>query len=138
MLPHTTQSQNSYTAPEGSLLDSIVFPTLPTFLFEPSLAGFLSLVVTVLLPLGAALLMKQRWSAFQKGLVLLALATAKAFFEAWLGATTSGETFDLWRVLYADVINFGIAVAAYFGLFRDTAVQQAAIHSGVKDKPAVS
>lgn len=119
-------------------MDSIVFPTLPTYLFEPSLAGLLSLVVTVLLPLGAALLMKARWSAFQKGLVLLAMATAKAFFEAWLGAETSGEAFDLWRVLYADVINFGIAVAAYFGLFRDTAVQQAAIHSGVTDRPPVT
>lgn len=117
-------------------MDSIVFPALPTYLFEPSLAGFLSLIVTILLPLAAALLMKSRWSAFQKGLVLLFLATAKAFVEAWLGATSAGESFDLWRVLYADVINFGIAVAAYFGLYRDTAVQQAAINSGVKDRVA--
>jgi hypothetical protein len=116
-------------------MDSIVFPTLPTYLFEPSLAGLLSLIVTVLLPLLAALLMKSSWSAFQKGIVLLAMATAKAFFEAWLGAVNTGESFDLWRVLYADVINFGIAVAAYFGLYRDTAVQRAAINSGVKDRP---
>ncbi len=115
-------------------MDSIVFPTLPTYLFEPSLAGLLSLIVTVLLPLLAALLMKSRWSAFQKGLVLLAMATAKTFFEAWLGSVNAGETFDLWRVLYADVINFGIAVAAYFGLYRDTKVQQAALRSGVKDR----
>jgi hypothetical protein len=104
-------------------MDSIVFPSLPTFLFEPSLAGLLSLIVTFLLPLLAALLMKSRWSAFQKGLVLLALATVKAFVEAWLGAVNANEPFDLWRVLYADVINFIIAVAAYVGLLRGTAVQ---------------
>ncbi|MEU4558498.1 hypothetical protein AB0F72_08910 [Actinoplanes sp. NPDC023936] len=118
-------------------MDSIVFPTLPTYLFEPSLAGLLSLVLTVLLPLAAGLLMKSSWSAFQKGLVLLFLATVKAFVEAWLGAVNSAETFDLWRVLYADVINFIIAVAAYVGLLKGTAVQQAAINSGVKDRRTV-
>jgi hypothetical protein len=115
-------------------MDSIVFPTLPTYLFEPSLAGLLSLILTVLLPLGAALLMKSRWSTFQKGLVLLLLASVKAFVEAWLGAVNSAEFFDLWRVLYACAINFGVAVAVHVGLFKGTAVQQAAIHSGVKDR----
>jgi predicted MFS family arabinose efflux permease len=116
-------------------MDSIVFPTLPTYLFEPSLAGALSLILTIILPLLAALLMKSRWSAFQKGVVLLLLATAKAFVEAWIGAVDSGEHFDLWRVLYADVINFGIAVGAYVGLLKGTAVQRSAIESGVKDRP---
>lgn len=78
---------------------SITFPDLPTYLFEPSLAGVLSLAVAILLPLLAALLMKSAWSAFRKGLVLLALATIKAFLEAWLGAANSGEHFDLWRTM---------------------------------------
>lgn len=111
-------------------MDSVVFPTLPTYLFSPSLAGVLSLALTIVLPLLAALLMRSRWSALQKGLVLLALATVKAFLEAWIGAADSGGHFDLWRVLYADVINFGIAVGAYVGLLKGTAVQQAAINSG--------
>lgn len=115
-------------------MDSVVFPTLPTYLFEPSLAGLLSLIVTVLLPLLAALLMKSRWSAFQKGLVLLLLATVKSFVEAWLGSVNAGETFDLWQVLYADAVNFGIAVITYYGLFKGTVVQQAALRSGVKDR----
>lgn len=115
-------------------MDSIVFPTLPTYLFEPSLAGILSLALTVILPLLAALLMRSSWSAFNKGLILLLFATVKAFLEAWIGAVNSGEHFDLWRVLYADVINFGIAVAAYVGLLRGTSVQQSAIQSGLKDR----
>ncbi len=119
-------------------MDSIVFPSLPTYLFEPSLAGVLSLALTILLPLLAALLMKSSWSAFRKGLVLLALATVKAFLEAWLGATNSGEHFDLWRTFYADVINFGIAVAAYFGLLKGTATQRAAISGGpVNDRRTI-
>jgi hypothetical protein len=117
-------------------MDSIIFPTLPTYLFEPSLAGLLSLLLTVVLPLLAALLMKSHWSAFQKGLVLLLLATVKAFVESWIGAVDSGENFDLARVLYADLVNFGIAVVAYLGLLKGTAVQQSALDSGVKDKPA--
>lgn len=112
-------------------MDSVVFPQLPTYLFEPSLAGVLSLAVTFLLPLMAALLMKSSWSTVAKGLVLLALATVKAFLEAWLGASNSGEHFDLWRVLYADVVNFGLAVIFYFGVLRNTATQRAAINGGL-------
>jgi hypothetical protein len=115
-------------------VDSIVFPTLPTYLFEPSLAGVLSLALTVLLPLGAALLMRSNWSAFRKGLVLLALAAVKTFLEAWVGAANSGEAFDFATTAYTVVINFGIAVAAYFGLLKGTDTQQAALRSGVKPK----
>lgn len=117
-------------------MDSVVFPQLPTYLFEPSLAGVLSLIVTFLLPLLAALLMKSSWSTVAKALVLLALATIKAFVEAWLGATTSHEHFDVVRTIYADLVNFGMAVVAYFGILRGTATQQAALQGGpVNDKP---
>lgn len=66
---------------------------------------------------------------------MLALAAVKAYLEAWLGAATSGETFNFVRAAYAVLVNFGIAVGAYFGLLQGTAVQQAAIRSGpVKDR----
>lgn len=116
-------------------MDSIVFPALPTYLFEPTLAGLLSLALTVILPLLAALLMKSRWSPFAKGLVLLGLAAVKAFLEAWVGATSSGETFLFVEALYATLVNFGIAVAAYVGLIKGTSLQQSALHSGVTDRP---
>jgi hypothetical protein len=116
-------------------MDSTVLPELPTYLFAPNLAGVLSLALTVLLPLAAALFMRQSWSAGPKGLVLLALAAAKAFLEAWLAATDAGVAFNAFDAGYAVVVNFGIAVGAYFGLLKNTRVQQSAISSGlVHDK----
>lgn len=116
-------------------MDSIVFPALPTYLFEPSLAGVLSLALTVILPLLAALLMKSRWSPFAKGLVLLGLAGVKAVLEAWVGATASGEGFNAVETVYATLVNFGIAVAAYVGLIKGTSLQRSALASGVTDVP---
>jgi hypothetical protein len=113
-------------------VDSIVFPALPTYLFAPTLAGVLSLAVTVLLPLLAAVLMRSTWSAFKKGLVLLAMSGIKAFLEAWIGA---GDHFDFGRCAYATLVNFGIAVVFYMGILKGTDIQQAAINSGVKPKP---
>lgn len=116
-------------------MDSIVLPDLPTYLFAPNLAGVLSLALTILLPLAAALFIRQSWSAGPKGLVLLALAALKAFLEAWLGATEAGVAFEVAEVGYAVVVNFGIAVGAYFGLLRNTRVQQYAINGGpVRDE----
>lgn len=117
-------------------MDSVVFPTLPTYLFESSLAGVLSLVLTVILPILAALLMRSSWSALQKGLMLLALASVKAFLEGWVGAVTSEESFNFLDALYAALVNFGIAVVAYVGLWKGTTVQQSAMNSGVTDRPS--
>jgi uncharacterized membrane protein len=116
-------------------MDSVVFPALPTYLFEPSLAGVLSLLLTVILPILAAVLMKSRWSALQKGLVLLAMAAVKAFLEAWIGKVESGEVFFWADTLYSVLINFGIAVVAYVGLWKGTSIQQSALASGVTDTP---
>ncbi len=118
-------------------MDSIVLPSLPTYLFEPSLAGLLSLILTIILPLLAALLMKSSWSAFKKGIVLLLLASIKAFVEAWIGHVESGEFFDLWRTLYAVLVNFGIAVTFYVGLLKNTDIQRSALASGVKDRRTI-
>lgn len=116
-------------------MDSIVFPTLPTYVGAPNLAGLLSLLVTVLLPIIAALFMRSDWSAFRKGLVLLVLAAVKAFAEAWLGAVVDHEAFNFVTTIYSTVIQFVLAVVAYVGLLKGTAVQQSAIASGpVRDR----
>lgn len=115
-------------------MDSIVFPALPTYLFEPSLAGVLSLALTFLLPLLAGFLMRSNWTAFKKGLVLLALAAVKAYLEAWIGAVESAEAFDFLRTAYALIINFGLAVAFHFGILRGSDIQRAALRSGVQPK----
>lgn len=116
-------------------MDSIVFPELPTYLFVPNLAGLLSLILNVVLPVVAALLMKQSWSTAVKGTVLLALSAVKAFVEAWIAANTAGQPFNLTGAVTSIAVVFGIAVLSYFGLLRNTSLQRAAITSGVKDNP---
>ncbi|GAA0494659.1 hypothetical protein Ade02nite_19950 [Paractinoplanes deccanensis] len=116
-------------------MDSIIFPELPTYVGEPTLAGLLSLAVTVLLPIVAALFMKSSWSAFRKGLVLLVLAALKAYAEAWLGAVNNDEAFNFTAAAYSTVVQFVLAVVAYVGLLRNTAPQRAALVGGpVKDR----
>lgn len=110
--------------------ESIILPELPTYLFAPNLAGVLSLLLTFGLPLAAALFMRTTWSAMAKGLVLLGLAAVKTFLEAWLAAADVGVAFNWPTALYAVVVNFLLAVGFYFGLLRNTAVQQVAITSG--------
>lgn len=112
-------------------MDSVVFPDLPTYLGEPSLAGFLSLALTIILPVLAALLMRSSWSAFRKGLILLALAAVKAYLEAWIGAVNSAEQFNFAETLYSTIVQWGIAVLAYVGLLKNTAVQRAALEGGI-------
>ena len=111
--------------------DSIIFPQLPTYLGEPSLAGLLSLLVTFILPLIAALFMRAGWSTTTKGLVLLAVAVVKAYLEAWLGATQNDVTFNFVAAAYSTLVTFAMAVVAYFGVLKNSSVQQAAIRGGV-------
>ncbi|MFI1194097.1 hypothetical protein ACH4T9_12680 [Micromonospora sp. NPDC020750] len=112
-------------------MDSVVLPELPTYLFAPNLAGVLSLALTFLLPLVAALFMRTSWSAFRKGLVLFAVAAVKTFLEAWLVASTANVGFNFGEAGYAVLVNFGLAVVFYVGLLKDTRAQQAAISGGV-------
>ncbi|WBB94166.1 hypothetical protein [Verrucosispora sp. WMMC514] len=117
-------------------MDPIILPVLPTYQFSPTLAGLLSLVLTIILPILAALLMRASWSAWRKGLVLLALATAKSYVEAWLLAVGDNVAFNHVTTLYGAGVTFGIAVAMYVGLLKGTPVQQAALRGGfVNDRP---
>lgn len=111
-------------------MDSIIFPELPTYVGEPTLGGLLSLAVTVLLPIIAALFMRSSWSAFWKGLVLFVLAAIKAYLEAWLGAVNNDEAFNFVAAAYSAVVQFVLAVVAYVGILKGTNVQRSAIESG--------
>lgn len=117
--------------------ESIVFPALPTYLFALSPAGWMSLAVTVVLPLLAGLLMKQSWGTGVKGLILLALTSGKTLLEAAIAANDAATAFNWATALWTVVINFVIAVAIHFGVWRGTAVQRAAITSGVKDRRVI-
>jgi uncharacterized membrane protein len=112
-------------------MDSVILPELPTYLFAPTLAGVLSLALTFLLPIIAALFMRTTWSAFRKGLVLLVVAAVKSFLEAWFVAVDANVGFNFGETAYAVLVNFGLAVVFYFGILRDTRMQQSAIQGGV-------
>lgn len=109
-------------------------PELPLYGFAPNAGGLLGLIITFVLPIIAALLMKRSWSAGKKGVVLLALTAAKSIVEAWLMAVNTGVDFDVIPTIYTVVVNFIIAVAVHFGLWRGTSVQQSALSSGVRDR----
>jgi hypothetical protein len=105
-------------------------PELPTYLFEPSLAGLISTVLTFILPLIAGLLMRANWSAGAKGTTLLAVAAVKVFLENVAANLADGVAFNPWVLLYGVVLNFLVAVAVHFGLLRGTSIQRAAMASG--------
>lgn len=109
---------------------NVVFPELPTYIGVPSLAGLLSLILTVALPVLAGLFMKTSWSALSKGLILFAFSAVKAFLEAWLVAENAHTGFDIGQAGWAATVQFALAVVAYFGLLRNTGVQRAAIQGG--------
>lgn len=111
-------------------------PVLPTYLFVPSVAGVLSLVLTVLLPILAALFMRASWPTPVKGTVLILVAAVKTFLEAWLIAVQTNVPFNGWGIAYTVIINFGIAVVAYFGILKDSSVQLGALTSGPVRDPA--
>ncbi len=110
---------------------NIIFPELPTYTGVPTLAGLLSLAVTFLLPVIAALFMRTTWSPFARGLVLLAVAAVKVFLEAFLVAADAGVDFNFVTAAYTVVVQFTMAVVVHFGLLRGTDLQQAALRGGV-------
>jgi hypothetical protein len=105
-----------------------VIPSLPTYLFTFSWSGVASLILTVILPLVAALLSKASWPGSVRGVVLLAVAAVKSVIEA----SIYSDNFQPGPTIYATVVNFTIAVVAYFGLLRGSGVQQAALTTLVK------
>jgi hypothetical protein len=111
-------------------------PNLPGYLFEPSLAGVLSTLLTFILPLVAALVMRQSWGTGAKGTTLLALAAVKVFLEAVIAFMNAGISFNPLVIFYGVALNFLVAVAIHFGLLRGTNIQQAAMRVG--DPNAVS
>lgn len=105
-------------------------PVLPTFLFDlTNVRGWVSLVLTVLLPVLIGLLTRPSTPGHVKGLGLLALAGVKGVLEALVAG---GADFNLTTVVVTTGVNFGIAVLMYFGLFRGSPVMVKAQNSGVK------
>lgn len=105
-------------------------PVLPTYLFDLTTAyGWISLVLTLVLPLVIGLLTRPTTPGHVKGLGLLALSAIKGVLEA---ALIGGAAFSLGTVATTALVNFLVAVALYFGLLRGSPPQVHAQNSLVK------
>ena len=58
-------------------------------------------------------------------------------WDARLAADAAGMAFNHVTTLYALALNFGIAVVSYFGILKNTTVQQAAMRSGISDRRVI-
>lgn len=101
-------------------------PDLPVYGFTADLGGLLGLALTVLLPIVVGLVTRTSTSAGLKATLLLGLAAVKTVLEAWLQAVNEAVAFDAVPLIYTTLINFGIAVAIHYGLWRPTGVTAAA------------
>lgn len=108
-------------------------PELPAYGFAPNLGGLLSVVILVLLPILVGLITRASTSAGLKGVLLLALAAVKVVIEAWLTAVNTSVDFEFVPVVVTVLINFVIAVAVHYGLWKPTGVSGAAQRTLVKD-----
>jgi hypothetical protein len=82
---------------------------------NPDVAYWITLAVTVLLPLVVALVTKAQSNPTLKAIVLLALSAITAFLSNLLAV--DGTT-DIGPLIRDTVVTFIVAVAAYFGLWR--------------------
>lgn len=100
---------------------------------QPSLLGVLAFILNFGLPLVVGLLSRPSWAPQLKGTLLLLVALVKTVLEAWVLALSSGAEFNFWSVLIATAVNFVIAVGAWFGLLKNTAIAEMAKNSLIKD-----
>lgn len=102
-----------------------MIPELPVYAFAPNWGGLASLVLTVLLPIVVGIVTRPSTSAQIKALLLLALAVVKTFADAFLAAANAGVEFHPVPVLMNILINFAVAVAVHYGLWKPTGVAPA-------------
>lgn len=94
----------------------------------PSLADFVQVVVTVLLPLLVGVVTR---STFQhKALVLLLLAAVTGLGSELLATITAGGTFDIGQGIVRLVLSFGAAVLLHYGFYKPEGITERAQRLG--------
>lgn len=104
--------------------------------FTPSdqLVAFLTLCVTVLLPVLVGLVTKQSTSSGIKAVLLAILSAITGVASALIQANNADVSVDLYPLAISAVSVFVIAVAAHYGLWKPTSVSEKAQGSVVVDK----
>ncbi len=98
---------------------------------NPTIAYWLTLAVTLLLPLAVGLVTKFSTSAGLKAVLLLLFSAVTAVASNLLAV--DGAT-DVGPMITDTIVTFVIAVATYFGFWRPTEVAAAAQNTLVTDK----
>jgi len=107
---------------------------VPVFVLQPDLGGLLSLVVTVLLPVLVGIVTTRLTSPGVRAVLLLLLATVKTIVEAVLSANMAGAHPAWQMIVFNAAVNFAVAVAVHFGLWKPTGVADKAIDSGITSR----
>jgi heme/copper-type cytochrome/quinol oxidase subunit 4 len=97
---------------------------------DPSVAYWLTLVVTLVLPILVGLVTKVSTNSSIKAVLLLALSAATVIISNLLAV--DGVT-DVGPMVTATIVTFVIAVATHFGLWKPTEVTATVQNSLVKD-----
>lgn len=99
-------------------------------------AFVLSIVVSVVIPLVAALLTRQKWSVEVTGIISLALSAIAGFCVEWSQATDLSH-FD-WKAAALNALgSYVVAVAAHYGAWKGGSIE-GSLHAfpSVKAAPA--
>jgi hypothetical protein len=107
---------------------------VPVFVLQPDLGGLLSLAVTVFLPILVGLVTTRLTSPGMRAVLLLLLATIKTIVEAVIAANMAGAEPAWQLIVFNAVVNFGVAVAVHFGLWKPTGASDRAVDSGITSR----
>lgn len=92
-------------------------------------AAIVSMLLTFSLPLVTGFVTKASWHPGVRAVVLLALTAAKTIGDAYVADHLTHT------VIVTTILNFGIAVASYFGLWKPTGASTAALSTGPLKDP---
>lgn len=95
-------------------------------LFQPTLLGVLTFLVSILLPLLVGLVTTKVTSSGLKAVLLAAAALVTSIVTSWIAAINTGQPFDLWTALLTFGGVFVVAVASHFGVWKPTGASAAA------------
>jgi protein-S-isoprenylcysteine O-methyltransferase Ste14 len=95
--------------------------------FDMNTAMIIAFVVSIVIPLLSNIVAKEHWPKEIVGLITAFLATANGFFTEW---DQSGDNFKWQTALSVAIVSFFLAVAAHYGLWKDTKTEQKLLRAG--------
>lgn len=107
---------------------------IPVFVLQPDLGGLLSLAVVIVLPILVGLVTTRVTRPGWQAVLLLFLSAVTSVTQTALADDQNNMPFAWQPVVFNAAVNFGVAVAVHFGLWRPTGVAERAVNTGVTDR----